>query len=67
VVELRRGAGLAQQAGVAAALQAGIAQYFDGDSAIEQGVVRAIDDAPPVVAELGVEAIAILERGANHT
>jgi len=66
MIELGGGLGLAQQTGAAFGAQAGSAQHLDGHIAVEQCIVRAIDDAYAAAAQLRVEAVALVQNGAYH-
>jgi hypothetical protein len=66
VIEPGGGLRFAQEAGAALRAEAGVAQHFDGDGPVEQRVVGAIDHAHAAPAQLGVNAIAVVEGCANH-
>ena len=61
LVELGRGSCLVQQARPALGVQASLVQNLDGDVALKQDVVGAIDDAHATPAQFGVEPVALIE------
>ena len=66
MIELGDGLGFAQEARAALRAEFGVAQHFNRYVTIEELIVRAINCAHAAVAEFGVEAIALIEKCADH-
>jgi hypothetical protein len=66
VLEPRRRLRLAQPARARIGVDPAVRQQLDRDRSVEQRVARAIDRAHAAGAELGLDAIAILECAADH-
>ena len=57
---------LAQLAGAPLAAQAAAFQDLDGDGALEQRVIGTVDDAHAPFAQLGLDAVTLVEQGTQH-
>ena len=66
VVELGDGLGLVQQALSALGPQVVGRNDLDRDVAVEHRVMRPVHRAHPTLAELGVDAVALVQQGADH-